>query len=278
MPKVSDQLFTILFADDTCITLSDRNYSTLIYNLNNELSKIYGWLINDRLSLNMVKTVAINFSKRTIPTFNVPTLMVNNVPLTFSPRVKYLGVVLDTNLNYGDHVTMICKKISKSVGILYRLSFNTPSHILHKLYYSLIYPYLTYCNIVWGGACATHLHKLLLLQKCAVRTILNAGFLAHTEPLFEQTEILRIKDIHMYSCCMFAKNHWEDFDLASNPHNTRSRMSLNVNFQRLTTTQRSVYYCVPLLYNSLPEVLRHVTMTMGTFKHHLKQHLLGSYE
>ena len=82
----------------------------------------------------------------------------------------------------------------------------------------------------------------------------------------------------MYSCCMYAKNHWEYFETASNPHNTRSSISLNVNFQRLTTTQRSVNYSVPLTYNSLPEAIRNETMTMAAFKRHLKRHLLNSNE
>ena len=80
----------------------------------------------------------------------------------------------------------------------------------------------------------------------------------------------------MFSCCMFAKNHQANFDTASSPHNTRSKMSLNANFQRLTITQRSVNYSVPLGYNSLPEVIINETMTMGAFKRHWKRHLLSS--
>ena len=81
----------------------------------------------------------------------------------------------------------------------------------------------------------------------------------------------------MYSCCILAKHHWEHFDTASNPQNTRSRIFLNVNFQRLTTTQKSVNHNVPLMYSSLPKVMRNKTKTMGMFKYYLKRHLLSSF-
>ena len=69
---------------------------------------------------------------------------------------------------------------------------------------------------------------------------------------------------------MFAKNHRDNFDTASNPHNTRSRMSIKVNFQKLTTTKILVNYSASLAYNSLPQVMRNESTTMGAFKRHLK--------
>ena len=39
-----------------------------------------------------------------------------------------------------------------------------PQNVVSMLYFTLIFPYLIYCSIIWGGASATALHKLEVLQ------------------------------------------------------------------------------------------------------------------
>ena len=55
LPTVSSILHSVLFADDTCLTLADDNYSNLVNTFNSELKKLYAWLIKNRLSLNFEK-------------------------------------------------------------------------------------------------------------------------------------------------------------------------------------------------------------------------------
>ena len=97
---------------------------------------------------------------------------------------KYLGVVINDTLSFSTHISNISSKISKTIGIMYRIRSFVPESALLKLYYSLIYPYLSYCNVIWGDTHDIHLNKLLLLQKKAVRIITNSEFLASTTPLF----------------------------------------------------------------------------------------------
>ena len=57
------------------------------------------------------------------------------------------------------------------------------------MYKTLIYPLLTYCNIVLGGSAATYLNKLLNFHEKIVRIISNSNYSEHSEPLFRQTAI-----------------------------------------------------------------------------------------
>ena len=75
------------------------------------------------------------------------------------------------------------------------------------LYYSLIYPYFYYCNIVWASTYKTNLRRLVILQKRIIRIINKSHFNAHTDPIFKDLGILKFNDIHllqlgqfMYSC------------------------------------------------------------------------------
>ena len=58
--------------------------------------------------------------------------------------VKYIGVTFDSNLTWKNHVNELCLKLSKSVGIFSKLRYYVNVDILLMLYYSLIYPFLTY--------------------------------------------------------------------------------------------------------------------------------------
>ena len=82
--------------------------------------------------------------------------------------VRYLGVLIDSNLSWKHHVTYISTKISKSLGILARLRHFVPSNTLLNMYQSLIQPYLSYDIAVWGQAARTNLERILVLQKCAL--------------------------------------------------------------------------------------------------------------
>ena len=64
--------------------------------------------------------------------------------LTKVSTAKFLGVTLDENLTFKDHVNKVTSKISKSVGIMRRLHCQLPANVVVKLYYSLVYSHLTY--------------------------------------------------------------------------------------------------------------------------------------
>src|SRR5438876_4924870 len=87
---------------------------------------------------------------------------------------KFLGVYIDAKLNWKRHVSHVSLKIAKGLGAMRRAQNILPQNILLMLYHTMIYPYLTYCNIVWGSACSSVLYKLTCLQKRAVRLVTHS--------------------------------------------------------------------------------------------------------
>ena len=106
--------------------------------------------------------------------------------------MKFLGVYLDEARTWKSHIGYICKKIAKSVGIIYRSRFLLSTKIKTSLYYTFIYPYLTYCTVVWSSTYVTNLNRIFLLQKRTVRAITNSDFCAPSAPLFAELKILGI--------------------------------------------------------------------------------------
>jgi len=174
LPLISNVLQSVLFADDTCLTLSDDNHSNLIIKFNQYLDKFYSWVVANRLSLNYDKTVLMNFSKKRCE--NDLSLMIGYVALSNIDKTKYLGVIIDKNSSFHNHSKFVRNKVSKNVGLLYRMSLCLPKAILKQIYHAIVLPYFTYCNIIWGGAANCHIEKLLKLQKRAVRVITDSSY------------------------------------------------------------------------------------------------------
>ena len=81
------------------------------------------------------------------------------------------------------------KQIAKSIGILSRMRFYLSCKIKLMLYYTLIYPYITYCNSTWSSTYVSNLNRIYLLQKQAVRAVTNSEYRAHTAPLFTKLKL-----------------------------------------------------------------------------------------
>ena len=118
-------------------------------------------------------------------------------------HVKYLGVIIDSKLTWQQHINYLTVKISRSLYMLSKLKYTLNTKTLLTLYYTLIYPYYNYCCTVWGTAAECHLNRLKLFQKRAVRIIQKQNYLAHTEPIFKDLHILKLKQIINKSILLF---------------------------------------------------------------------------
>ena len=80
-----------------------------------------------------------------------------------SNYAKFLGIIIDENFTWYDHIHYISGKISKGDGILSKLKYILPINILKLIYNAIISPYVSYCNIVWGGTYSNRLNSIRIL-------------------------------------------------------------------------------------------------------------------
>ena len=71
------------------------------------------------------------------------------------------------------------------------------------LYYTLIYPYIVYCNCAWSSTYVSNLNRISYLQKRAVRAITNSDYRAHSAPLFSKLGILDIFKVNTFEIAKF---------------------------------------------------------------------------
>ena len=107
------------------------------------------------------------------------------------------------------------------------------SETLISLYYSFIYPYLIYCNHVWGNTCKSNMNSVVLLQKKIIRIICGVKPREHTDTLYIKLKLLKCEDINKYllSRLMYRIHHSDItmidgyFIKNSNIHNYNTRQS-----------------------------------------------------
>ncbi len=201
--NVSKVLFTLLYADDTCVIMQDKNIHNLIRILNCELKLLSTWLKANKLSLNAEKTYYLIFHRARLKADGQPNLYMNGCPLNKTSHLKYLGVIVDHKLNWIQHITYVKNKVSKGIGIMYKARAYLDKKCLANLYHTYIYPYLIYCIEVWGNVPQCHINPLLLIQKKIVRIITFSTYLAHTDPIFKDLSILPIQKLYLHRVGIF---------------------------------------------------------------------------
>ena len=131
------------------------------------------------------------------------TITIDGQKLSEVSKTKFLGVIFDNRLKWDHHICYIAGKVSRGIGMVIKARNFLNRDALRNLYNSFIYPYFTYCNHIWGCAYATHLKKLITLQKKVIRIICNAKRRTHSYPLFLQLGILKFTDINQYLTSKF---------------------------------------------------------------------------
>ena len=164
LSNVSENLFSILFADDTTVLIEGTHINTMIATLNCELAKLTEWLNANKLSINVSKSHYMVFhrSRRKI---NKGNILLDTTILSQVTFTKFLGVILDGKQKWTHHISYIKNKISKGMGIILKARKVLKKKVLLQLYHSFVTTYLIYCLEIWGNASDIHLQPLITTQK-----------------------------------------------------------------------------------------------------------------
>ena len=193
--NASSILDLITFADDTNLFYSHKNIHQLFAKVNEELEKIGDWFKANKLFLHNKKTKYTFFHKNSIKDdlpLKLPDLKIANNEIERKKAIKFLGVMLDENVNWQEHIRTVENKIAKNIGLLYRAKYLLNKASLKCIYFTYIHSYLNYANIAWASTYRTKLKAIYLLQKRAVRIVFNENNMTHSRPLSRSLNALNI--------------------------------------------------------------------------------------
>ena len=109
-------------------------------------------------------------------------ITIDNVESDNVSKTKFLDVIINENLTWEDRIALVKTKVSKNIGVIRKIRNNLPRNTLLLLYYTLIHPYLNYCNITWACHDNVHTQSLYRLQKETIRLVTLAPLKSHSAP------------------------------------------------------------------------------------------------
>lgn len=227
-----------LYADDSSVTYVTNNVTALHKLISEDLISISNWFKDNLLVLNGSKTKILFFNDFRIDLKNFPNLFINDSKISIVSEMKYLGLIIDSNLTWNNHINSLIKKLSPYVGVFRRISFLCGNDVKKILYYSFFYSNITYLLTVWSGTKKENISKLKIIQNKCIRNLFfnqyRVGNIS-TNDLFNEHNILEFENIiNLEMCINFYKIHKKylkcdiNLELNSNYHNYATRQSHKV--------------------------------------------------
>ena len=287
LPNSSTFFKYILFADDSTLSTSfqPNDLPKMTRIINKELTSLNKWLNANKISINVSKTKYLLFSYRN--QIKLRTIKIGKAKISEKDHIKFLGILIDNRLKFHFHTSYISSKLSKQIGLLYKLSKYIPTNVLKLLYNTLFLPYINYGIEAWFGSFSNNTEKIFILQKKSIRAINCLPFCAHTNQYFSDMNLLKLNDLYCYkiSILMFKIiNSIENSDLDnflikfSDIHSYPTRNHNNYILPKYNKNRSKfcIDYQAIKTWNSLPDYLK-ATKSPLKFKKLLYNHLISMY-
>lgn len=253
-----------LFADDTAIFYSSPSFDVNVSEAESDLVRINGYFQSIGLKPNPSKTKAMHFYTTRSNLMLVPpsNLKLNDEPIETVTRFKYLGLTLDSNLSWSEHINDLHRRIKPIVALMHKAKSLLPKDMRRIVYHSMINSQLTYMVELWGTSSKTNLKPLQTLQNRAIRNVCELPYLTPRTQLYssQYMHVLPLQGIFELAIATFVFktlkkiNHCEvSFSTTDHNYHSRYRHLLRPPRCNLEFAKRRIAYQGPLIYNSLQD-------------------------
>ena len=117
-----------------------------------------------------------------------PSFSIGDQEIEMIANTKYLGVQVDSQLNWDEHVGTIKTKANRAIGLIKYSKKYLPSDVLNKMYRGIVEPQLSYCCSVWGCCSESKINVLQKIQNRASRIVTNSPYDASAAPLIQNLD------------------------------------------------------------------------------------------
>ena len=184
----------ILFADDTTLISTNKSQRYLEFQMQHDMTTLMDWFKANKLSLNLTKSVMIRFwNEDSQPGEN---LDIHGLYIPEVDSTKFLGIHLDKNLSWDDHITQLVNKLNRNrylLNISKKLLYESD---LTKLYYAHIYSHIKYGITAWGSMIKkSQLNNICNVQKKCIKSICKQSTSANIQGLLKGCRLLNVQDV-----------------------------------------------------------------------------------
>lgn len=272
-----------LFADDVVIKYKADSIAKLYLQMQADMYTIQDWLQNNKLLLNSNKSKYILFENHRFDlnaidsTYKVPC---GDTYLDRVTQYKYLGLWLNSKYKWDKHIEAVKKKILPYIFSIKKLRNIAPKESLKLIYNSYIHSQLLYLNPIWSASPKCNMDELFILQKRAIKYILNVNIRYPTTALFQKNFISFYQTIEEELLCLTFKiihnlikhNHEPSQRSEVSNYNTRQITHFNIDFFRTNMGSQNIMHKGLKAFNSLPINFKEET-SFVKFKNQIRTYL-----
>lgn len=237
----------ILFADDTTLLTRSDVYAGAIDAAKAAEKDAEAWFGSNGLMMNKEKTNILVLAMRDI------------VEQSNITSVKFLGMMLDTRMQWNVHGDYTAKKLSSAVYMLRSLTNYVSHNVLRVVYFSYFHTIMSYGILLWGHS--TSRHRIFGLQRKAIRLMAGLGYRSDCRAAFINLRILTFTCQYILVCLLHIKKNEYEYRKNSYFHSysTRHNDDFCIDYFRISRSRVGTnYYCV-LFYNALPSHIRELS-------------------
>ena len=199
-----------------------------------------------------------------------------------SSTLKIVGVTLDSQLSFGEHISEVCRTSNFHLHALRHIRPFLDVSTANMLACSIIGSRIDYCNSLFAGMSDYNVQRLQRVQNLAAKIVLNAKGRVSVEPLLTKLHWLPVPKRIVYKVALTTFKSVT----THNPHylhtllipysSSRTLRSSSQNFlsvPRHTTAFQSRAFSIyaPRIWNRLPQELRdlaYLPETMSSLAFH----------
>ena len=205
------------------------------------------------------------------------TISLGNRNISQVRSTKFLGIQIDDKLNYNDHISILSKKLSCTIGTMRRISPLVPPSILKTIYFSLFYSRLIYGITIWGGCGETNINRIRKLQDRASSLIVNY---APNKSMLHFDAVYKYFSVCKFQKCLY-QSHSQYFSdkitelFPTHNHNTRyaAENKINIPLSNKSVCHNQYFYNAIKFWNEISPDLK-LTLNSKKFKYRLMKSLL----
>ena len=201
---------------------------------------------------------------------------------------KYLGLLVDENFSWSEHIIDLCTKLSQVAGVIFKIRSLLNKQAMMLIYHGLVGSKLRYGLICWATADKFLLNKVNVAHNTIITYLTFAKRCSRLWPLYCQIKVLPLdilidieygKTMYKFLKGILPSVFDTYFAKPSHPYRTRFSSQNNLAVLRIESAldKSRLRYIGPKIWLNIQPNIREAS-SLKVFINSYRNHLIGHYE
>lgn len=254
----------VCYADDTAIIVTGDSWDEVFKKAEEILSQVKIWLDANKLSLNLSKTNYVSFSNSTVNQPNIDlklhtchdkSTICSCSSLKKVNSIKYLGVIIDENLRWRQHIKITTTRLRKTVYKFHELRNILSNALLRQVYFAIVQSIAQYAIVAWGGSFPTYQTDIIKAIKLIIKVALSRPRRYPSALIYKEFDVPTLNYVYKFNLLKYARTM-----VTHTPTHFLTRSSdtclIPTKRAKKTVYEQSPNFLAAKLFNKLPFEIR----------------------